>query len=66
MTPRPPALLTAAARGPEEVRAMPARMMGYSMERRSQISVRRVGRAMVAVMSFCDVGFSWRVLVLGL
>lgn len=47
MTPRPPALLTAAARGPEEVRAMPARITGYSMPRRSQMGVRRIGRGWV-------------------
>lgn len=34
MTPRPPALETAAARRPWEVRAMPARRMGWRMERR--------------------------------
>jgi len=34
MTPRPPALDTAAARRPPEVRAMPARMIGCLMPRR--------------------------------
>lgn len=44
MTPSPPALETAAARGPEEVRAMPARMTGYSIPRREQRGVERMGR----------------------
>lgn len=49
MTPSPPALETAAARGPPEVRAMPARRMGYLMPRRLQSGVRRggTGSAMV-------------------
>lgn len=34
MTPRPPALETAEARGAVEVWAMPARRMGWRMERR--------------------------------
>lgn len=34
MTPRPPALETAAARAPPETRAMPARMMGCWIPRR--------------------------------
>ena len=34
MTPRPPALETAVARGAVEVWAMPARRMGWRMERR--------------------------------
>lgn len=34
MTPRPPALETAAARRPPEVRAMPARIMGCWIPRR--------------------------------
>ena len=34
MTPRPPALETAAARAALEVRAMPARRMGWRMLRR--------------------------------
>lgn len=43
MVPRPPALETAAARGPEEVRAMPARRIGYLIPRREQRGVWRVG-----------------------
>lgn len=43
MTPKPPALDTAAANGPEDVRAMPASTIGYSMPRRSHSGVRRVG-----------------------
>lgn len=43
MTPNPPALETAAANGPEEVRAMPARIIGYSMPSRSQRGVRSTG-----------------------
>ena len=43
MTPRPPAFETAAARGPPEVRAIPARMMGYLMPRRVQMGVESRG-----------------------
>lgn len=39
----PPALETAAARGPPEVRAMPARSMGYLMPSRSHSWVWRGG-----------------------
>lgn len=55
MTPSPPALDTAAARGPEDVRAMPARTIGYSIPSRSHRGVRRVGRAMVQEGS-CSAG----------
>ena len=41
--PMPPALLTAAARGPPEVRAMPASMIGYLMPRSLHSGVWRDG-----------------------
>lgn len=59
MVPRPPALETAAARGPEEVRAMPARRMGYWMPRRVQRGVWRVGGDMVDLVL---VVIGWRVI----
>ena len=43
MTPRPPLLDTAEARGAVEVWAMPARRMGWVMERRVVSGVVRVG-----------------------
>src|SRR6266480_5880002 len=49
MTPKPPALDTAAARGPPEVRAMPARIMGYLIPRSLHNGVRRVGVRRVCV-----------------
>jgi hypothetical protein len=59
MTPRPPALETAAARGPPEVRAMPARRMGYLIPRRVQRGVVRVV-IMLEVEDFR--GVNWYVL----
>lgn len=50
MTPRPPALETAAARGPPDVRAMPARMMGYWMPRSWERGVWREGGAIVVIL----------------
>lgn len=43
MTPRPPLLETAEASGAVEVWAMPARRMGWEMERRVVRGVVRVG-----------------------
>jgi hypothetical protein len=43
MVPMPPALVTAAARGPPDVRAMPASMMGYLMPSSLHSGVLRVG-----------------------
>lgn len=43
MTPRPPLLETAEARGAVEVWAMPARRMGWVVERRAVRGVVRVG-----------------------
>ena len=43
MTPRPPLLETAEARGAVEVWAMPARRMGWAVERRAVRGVVRVG-----------------------
>ena len=51
MVPRPPAFETAAARGPEDVRAIPARRMGYSIARSSHSGVFKVGRDIAAVYS---------------
>lgn len=50
MTPNPPALETAAASGPPEVRAMPARRMGYLMPRSLQRGVERGGGDIVMMM----------------
>lgn len=47
MTPRPPLLVTAEARGAVEVWAMPARRMGCWMERRVVRGVVRVGEDIV-------------------
>lgn len=43
MTPRPPARETAEARGVVDVCAMPARRMGWGMERRAVRGVESVG-----------------------
>jgi len=43
MQPIPPAFDTAAARGPPEVQAMPARRIGYLILRREQSGVWRKG-----------------------
>lgn len=47
MTPKPPALETAAARGPPDVRAMPASMMGYWMPSSLDSGVWREGADMM-------------------
>ena len=52
MTPRPPALETAEARGAVEVWAMPARRMGWRMER-------RVVRGVVIVGTGADEAIIW-------
>ena len=52
MVPRPPALLTAEARGAVEVWAMPARRIGWVMERRVVRGVVMVGRVEDAIVGF--------------
>jgi hypothetical protein len=55
IVPIPPALVTAAARGPPDVRAMPASMMGYLMPSSLHSGVLRAGgEDMVAVACDCS------------
>ena len=52
MVPRPPAFETAEARGAVDVCAIPARRIGWVMERRVVRGVVIVGRGGVAIVGF--------------